>query len=65
MKSLIKQLKDTPSLEFDPNHTTVPIIFLKGKFLGGYDKLKEHFDKISNIYWNLKFLRGYAICNSS
>jgi len=27
-------------------HTTVPIVFYKGKFLGGFDKTKEYFDSI-------------------
>ena len=28
------------------NHSTVPIVFYKGKFIGGADKSKEYFSKI-------------------
>ena len=28
------------------NHTTVPIVFYKGKFIGGADKSKEYFESI-------------------
>ena len=37
LKNLNKEIGD---------HTTVPIVFYKGKFLGGFDKTKEYFDSI-------------------
>ena len=35
----LKKMKDTTL--FDENHTTIPIIFKNGTFIGGYDKLLE------------------------
>jgi glutaredoxin len=35
---LFNQHKD--ELKFDPKHKTIPLIFLDGKFIGGYDDLK-------------------------
>jgi glutaredoxin-related protein len=32
----------SPQLQFDPNHTTKPIIFYQNKFLGGFDQLSEY-----------------------
>ena len=29
-------------VKFDNNHRTKPIIFYRGKFIGGYTELKEH-----------------------
>lgn len=31
-------------LEIVPGARSVPQIFLEGKYIGGFDKLKEHFD---------------------
>ena len=39
LKKLI-ELKDLTG--FNEDHTTVPIIFRKGKFIGGFDNLKEY-----------------------
>ncbi len=30
---------------YDPNHTTRPIIFYKGKFIGGYNELQKILNK--------------------
>jgi glutaredoxin-related protein len=30
-------------------HYTYPFIFLDNKFLGGYDKLREHFFRVSTL----------------
>lgn len=38
-----KFMEDT-SLEFDPKHTTRPIVFKFGKFLGGFTELKNDID---------------------
>ena len=36
-------------LEVVPNAKTVPQIFLNGKYIGGFDKLKQHFEGMSNV----------------
>lgn len=44
MSQLLNVLNENASLiAFDSTHQTKPIIFLNGKFLGGYDNLREHF----------------------
>jgi glutaredoxin len=40
LQKVIQRLESDPSINFDSNHQTVPIILYKGKFIGGYDKLK-------------------------
>jgi glutaredoxin len=37
-------LKLYPNLEIDQNHKTVPVIFFKKKFVGGYIELKKIFN---------------------
>lgn len=34
-------------LEHVPTARTVPQIFLDGQYIGGYQELKQHFDKVS------------------
>lgn len=42
MQRLLEILNQNKELiGFNSEHTTKPIIFLNGKFLGGYDELKE------------------------
>lgn len=45
LKKLIKYLKKDKSIKFDPKHTTRPIIFKYGEFLGGYDDLVDYLNK--------------------
>ena len=42
---LIQKLLEEPQLNFDKNHKTRPIIFYKGKFLGGYSELQNFVSK--------------------
>ncbi len=35
-------IKHKDKINYDPNHSTIPIIFFNKKFIGGYDKLIEH-----------------------
>lgn len=45
MGTLLKNLRDNAQLvEFDKSHETKPIIFLGGKFIGGYTELLERLD---------------------
>lgn len=37
-------LKLYPNLGIDPNHKTVPVIFLKKKFIGGFTEFRKIFD---------------------
>ena len=37
-------LKLYPNLGIDPNHKTVPVIFLKKKFIGGYTEFRKLFN---------------------
>jgi glutaredoxin len=37
-------LKLYPNLQIDPNHKTVPVIFLKKKFIGGYTEFRKIFN---------------------
>ena len=42
----LKQQKTITS--FNENHKTIPIIFYKGKFIGGCSDLKLYLDKLNN-----------------
>lgn len=43
LTKLLKVLNEQKKIiNFDPNHRTKPIIFLNGKFIGGYDDLKKY-----------------------
>ena len=45
MDRLLDNLKRQSKMtQFDKDHTTRPIIFLKGKFIGGHDDLVTHLD---------------------
>jgi len=45
MQKLLELLNNNAELlAFDPLHKTKPIIFLNGKFLGGYDQLTERLE---------------------
>jgi len=44
-KLFVKTEKIYKELEINPYHKTVPVIFINGKFIGGYNELK-------NIYFN-------------
>ena len=39
---LLKNNKEETYSEFDPNYKTRPIIFYKGKFIGGYTELVKY-----------------------
>lgn len=43
-KLLLILNKNKDLIGFDSNHKTRPVIFLNGKFLGGYDQLSKSFD---------------------
>ena len=46
MQKLLEVLKQNADIvSFDPSHSTKPIIFLNGKFIGGYDQLSQLLNK--------------------
>ncbi|XWV26643.1 putative glutaredoxin [Tupanvirus soda lake] len=46
MTKLLEVLNENSELtNFKSSHKTKPIIFLNGKFLGGYDILRDHFNQ--------------------
>lgn len=48
MSKLLEVLNNNHTLiNFNPNHKTKPIIFLNGKFIGGFDDLSRHFKTLS------------------
>ena len=44
---LLEYLKNNQSLNFDKNHVTLPIIFYKKSFIGGYSDLMKY---LTNSY---------------
>lgn len=47
---ILNKLKDdTQALNFDTNHHTFPIVFYKGKYIGGYDNIINYFQLHRNI----------------
>lgn len=45
IKKLFELFKQHPNLKFEHEHKTKPIIFKKGKYLGGYSELKKELNK--------------------
>ncbi|XWV25660.1 glutaredoxin [Tupanvirus deep ocean] len=46
MIKLLEVLNENSELtNFKSTHRTKPIIFINGKFLGGYDSLRDHFNQ--------------------
>jgi glutaredoxin len=41
MRGVLEAFRSSPTLGFNSSHTTVPIIFLNQKFIGGYSELKQ------------------------